>query len=385
MKELFSINCETIDESNLFIRALLYEFSNYFDRFIWSYLYENIPASNSVMLGYADINYSDTPVNIGITYKQKGIINDLVFSSSNELPTDTLDGIQQCVENAKQSKLHAFCFSSQLLNIQLNNYIGDKFNIYSLNKKSFLTFEIYGLNEKDAKTQFFIRAKQIIDVISLAVNKPTGISEPESTSYTTDKATEPIKYCKSDDHFKMGISEDDHSKYLLQQNIIKYIDEIINNKSFSILDNACRVFHSALKLNQEFLNNKELNADYNEIAAITFMSALETVATYPREKKKCNVCGQDVYKIKDRVSAFILSFYNKDVKKQIDCYYRLRSSFIHEGKQFAKIEYNSDLKIPYFDAESKSYLSIDNEWSNGFKMIVGFALRNYFLTGDYKN
>ncbi len=50
MEKQFSINGKTTYESNLFIRALLNELSNYFDRFIWSYLYEKIHASNFVIL-----------------------------------------------------------------------------------------------------------------------------------------------------------------------------------------------------------------------------------------------------------------------------------------------------------------------------------------------
>ena len=386
MEKRYPINSNTIDESNLFIRVLLYELDSCFDRFIWNYNFQKISCSNFVILGYADINYSLAPVYISMTYEQKGKIKELIFSSSHDLSEDTLMGITKCIENARQTKISTFRFSAQILNIPLNNYSGNNFKINLKERNSYLTFDINGVNEKDAKNQFNIKAKKIIDFISLAVNETLAISLCIEKIDANTKNEQINQYCKSNKHFISGDCQDGNSIYLLHSKVIEYIDKILENKSFSIFDNACRVYNTALNLYHEFLNNKKMNFDYNEIAAITFMSALETIATYNTENKSCTGCDQSngqrlmIYKIKDKVIKFVKKYYQECAEKQIKNYYDLRSSFVHSGKQFAKYEYNnSDLQIPYFEEDSKSYISIDNEWSNGFKMIVGYTLRHYFI------
>jgi len=367
-------NINSIETSNKFLRSVFYLFHKNLS-FIWNYSPSKIDNSEIWKLGYADVNKSVTPITIQIRYKQKGIINEIQFISSTEIIRETKQIIKECVNQAFNLKENIFDIHAKL-NERIQSVSGLNFCILNIEKTSFLCLKVLGFDKIDAKREFSIKAKQITDIISLAINKHIKfkIIEFDSVNIEDNNKHDNISEIK----FLNGNTFNNEYN-LLHNSVIKFINSISEQKidiETKYFLSACRLYNTACKI-----RNFNENNEFNEIKGVTFISALEIIATSLKETSlKCYFCDEIKYKISKKTKDFVKIYgWQNNGLEIIDSYYSLRSKYIHKGHHFSYLEFKSELEVPFYDKDCNEFVWFDNKWSEGIADICGYALRNFLL------
>lgn len=68
------------------------------------------------------------------------------------------------------------------------------------------------------------------------------------------------------------------------------------------------------------------------MAAMSYLSALETASTPEGKTETCKACGNVIYKISARVESMVSKYINPETGKEFKELYNLRSKFLHAGK-----------------------------------------------------
>lgn len=105
---------------------------------------------------------------------------------------------------------------------------------------------------------------------------------------------------------------------------------------------------------ENLINARQVNANIQEMATVSYISALEVLSTivYDSTVERCSNCNQNVYSISSRVKDLLHKYLPKHTAKQVHKYYSSRSKFLHEGKLLTHTYIGNT--IPQLDCNSES-------------------------------
>ncbi|AZV60313.1 hypothetical protein [Peribacillus frigoritolerans] len=96
-----------------------------------------------------------------------------------------------------------------------------------------------------------------------------------------------------------------------------------------------------------------MGGSHEEIAITLYLSALEVITLYNFREKRCNVCGQPKFKIKQRVKEFVTKHLNENISRHLADYYDKRSFYLHRGSMLTN-DMPTVSTIPLLDKNDKT-------------------------------
>ena len=398
-------NISSLLESNNFLRAFWAELRNRFGKCAWNYQPFKDGTSQTIFLGWADINQKQV-IPISLTYSQRAIISGIHFGEEFGEPVDedselgqqlkdAVDKAYQC-RNNPATKILQVPVSS--LYRSLAPYSGQWFEISpAQHPVSLLKIKIRAFDDIDAEAEFLRISSYLLDILSVETNSLFWLSAQEDRQgITSDMKSEETAYPEintfvSDEEWMDDIPQ--CSGYLLiSSQTVQFFDRILSKNELSSEEEtfirSCHHFRvareqDALIYNRLVSTGEQKNEDgvttlsfqehprlksasilygrAEELATVLYVSAIEVASTIDSNpSERCDTCGQEQYKISARVVDYVKKYLALEeghhLTKIFKSHYGKRSKFLHAGVVLSDHSY-AGTTIPRLDPSSDSGMS----------------------------
>jgi hypothetical protein len=367
------IGTTNVEESNDFLRCLWAEMAREFGKCGWQYMPHKEGSINLIFFGFMDIG-QEVPIQVSITYKQKGSINNLYFFLSKK-ERDSDEDITISMESELYERLHkvvkitkenvgkvGYGYVSQAFHayVPLWSYRGNNFAIEAMeNGKTKFSCVVKAYDENQSRGYMRQKVNQLVDFLSVETNAPFRLPKVPCMDKTIKFENELFQ--NEDFIDDLSIKND----YLV---ISKEGKEFINkltsvekelSPEIDIFLKACSHFHSARMQEEQMYDSGKgivltmFGGNKIEQATTLYLSALEVLSLIGFEEDKCESCGQPKYQITKRVRELTSRYLPKHLVKDFVDYYDKRSKYLHTGMKLVTETPTSSL-IPLLDPEDKN-------------------------------
>lgn len=227
--------------------------------------------------------------------------------------------------------------------MEMANYAADHVELRGLTGGAVaLSINIPGYDRIDRQAQFYNIAAPILDALSVFTNCSYQYC---TTSGHEEIPEEPnVRWCPPDwlDDFPLMAG-----RLSITSSQLRYLDELTIDSSDSSAVRAARLFHQAIKLDNEG------SPTTDDAASTLYLSALEAASAPAQNSNKCIECGQAIYSIRKRVRDVTSRYLGEAVEKIVDQAYQARSGYLHTGNVLGKTEFRAGAG-PQLDPSAQS-------------------------------
>jgi hypothetical protein len=353
----FDINYTTVEESNMFLRALWTKLRND-GQMGWNFTPYKDAKNKIISLGFVSTNVLSGLYYVKIKYEIRGCIKKLIFEpqdSNGDVNRDyeMLITIVDAAKNYKKDISTVYLrMAYKTIGEGIDNYCGKNFRIINYDNEFSIIFAINGFDKKDVGSELAKINGKVIDFLS------TQISH---VIFQTDN----VKALPEINDYNNFASENWVDTYPIINNRIKVmeksveaIDKIISQQhddEFEKYIDACRLFHTATKYtsfiydydNYDF-KQVEYGLSFEEVANMLYMSSFEVLASImDSNDSRCESCNQNIFSIRQKVIKLIENYSEGYMDKGIiDDYYKKRSAYVHSGEFFSNRSYYGGVSNP---------------------------------------
>ncbi|WP_027401693.1 hypothetical protein [Aphanizomenon flos-aquae] len=398
-------NISSLLESNNFLRAFWAELRNRFGKCAWNYQPFKDGTSQTIFLGWADINQKQV-IPISLTYSQRAIISGIHFGGQFGEPVvdeeselgqqlkDAVDKAYQCRNNPATIILQVPVFS---LYRSLAPYSGQWFEISpDQHPVSLLKIKIRAFDYIDAEAEFLRISSYLLDILSVETNSLFWLSGQKdrqgiTSNMKSEETTCPEVNTFVSDQEWMDDIPNSNGYLLISSQAVQFFDRILSKDELSSEEEtfirSCHHFHVAreqdafindrLVCTEEQENEDEITFSFQEhprlksasmlsrraeeFATVLYMSAIEVASTIDSNpSERCDTCGQEQYKISARVVDYVKKYLvleeGHHLIKIFKSHYGKRSKFLHAGVVLRDNSYTG-ITIPRLDPSSDSGVS----------------------------
>ncbi len=375
------VDCSSAEESNELLRAIWAECRRAFGKCAWQYIPHREGQRHLIHLGFANIGVG--VVGVSILYQKRGVARKIIFSEpeGSDIDDSVMSELERVVRRAVEKEAETYTLYGQFRTaFSIRFYKGESFAVKSLQeRRGLFAFQVRGFDRVDAEAEGIKFLNAVLDFLSVSSNSALIVEEVKVEEGIPSKLEEEIPPLFSNDFdWWADYPTDEEGRFILWENQKVFIDKILANEV--PLDHpflrASYHFHAAQQLLRSMSARDRV---LNEVATVLLVSALEVATNlYPFERSHCSVCGQPIYKIRQRVLDLVKRF-AEPYKPLVDQFYSQRSKYLHEGILSSEANYVG-VSIPLLDSASLS----------GCKMqasippyvlsdMVGFVLRHSYL------
>ncbi|MCY8913410.1 hypothetical protein MOE47_04105 [Bacillus atrophaeus] len=363
-----NIGTTNTGESNEFLRCLWTEMKKEFGVCGWHYTPYKNGLLKKITFGFVNIGESK-PLEVGITYKEKGSINNIVFKAEygeKELKkgTELYQRLKSVVNTAKQNvgKVDTLYFSTAFQSYYpFNSCRTDNFTIHPMkdNKSEF----IFGVKAYDRNQASGFVAQKVTQLMNFLAVETNAVFD--RVNWVENRLVEP-------NESELFQEEDFIDDYSVKENYLviseegkEFINILTNSEQelspeVELFLKACGHFHSARK-QEEKMFRRDLDGsvvmvqsgEETEIATTLYLSALEVTTLIGFTEEKCDSCGQPKFQITRRVRELASRYLPKHLAKDFVDYYDKRSKYLHAGMRLNTETPTGNL-IPLLDPDEKS-------------------------------
>jgi hypothetical protein len=387
------IGTTNIEESNEFLRCLWAEMKREFGICGWYYIPYKDGKRQKIKFGYMNINQGK-PLEVGITYKDKGSINNIYFLIGYEgkevkKGTELYQRLKKVVNSAKNNigNHDIFYFRTVIQSYYpLMSYTADNFTINPINDEMFeFTFGIKAYDRNQAEGFAAQKVKQLMDFLSVETNAVFQSANPDDNDNTQNTHMELFQ----EEDFIDDYSVQDGYLVISKQgkqfiNLITDLEQRISPE-IELFLKACSHFRSARKQEEKMFHRDSDGAfmefrgeDETELATTLYLSALEVATLIGFKEDKCESCGQPKFQISSRVRELTAKYLPKSLVKDFVDYYDKRSKYLHTGMKLVTQTPTKNL-IPLLDPEDKN--GCDFPYKIPLKNVreyVSYCLRRFY-------
>ncbi len=367
-------------ESNNFLRALWAELRHRFGKCAWNYQPVKDGPSQTIFLGWADINQKQV-IPISLTYSQKSIVIGIHFGEQSgetieeksDLGKQLKDAVDKAYQRRNSPDIKILQLPVSSLYRALAPYSGQWFEI-SPNQHpiSLLRIKIRAFDNIDAEAEFLRLLSYILDVLSVETNSLFWLPDQENiqdiaSSMESEKEGYPkVNTFVSDEEWMEDIPH--YNGYqLISSQAVQFFDRILSKNELSSEEKtfirSCHHFHVARE-QEALINNRLVSTGEQEnedgvttlsfqehpqlksasilsrgaveIATVLYMSAIEVASIIDSSPpEKCPTCDQVRYRSTARVVDYVNKYLSledgHDLSKVFDSHYGKRSKYLHAG------------------------------------------------------
>lgn len=359
----------------------------------WHYTPYKNGLLKKITFGFVNIGESK-PLEVGITYKEKGSINNIFFMAEHgekeiNKGTELYQRLKNVINTAKQNvgKLDTFYFRTAIQGFYpLHSYKTDKFTIYPM--KADMTEFSFGVKTYDrnqGKGYVTQKVTQLMNFLSVETN---GVFD--RANWIEDGVID----SSDSEVFQEEDFIDDHSVsgdfFVISKEGKEFISILTNTEQdlspeVELFLKACSHFHSARKQEERMFHRDADGAvvvmhggDETELATTLYLSALEVTTLIGFTEDKCVECGQPKFQISRRVKELTSKYLPKHLVKDFVDYYDKRSKYLHAGMRLNTETPTSSL-IPLLDPEEKNGCDFPHKIPLiNVREYVSYCLRKYY-------
>ncbi|WP_349346280.1 hypothetical protein [Priestia megaterium] len=387
------IGTKSVRESNEFLRCLWAEMSKEFGKCGWHYAPYKDGQKQKIIFGFMDIN-QEKPLEVGVTYKEKGTINNIYFLYSHEgneivKGTELYNKLRKVIKVTKEGvgklglgignmAVHSY--------VPLRSYQGNNFAIDAMvNGKTKISCVVKAYDENQSRGYLRQKVSQIADFLSVETNAPFRSPKKPSMDEIISFQEESFQ---EDENFINDLSI--KGDYLvISKEGKKFIDKITNidqdlNPDLEIFLKACSHFHTARMQEEQMMDvgggiiYTILGGNKVEIATTLYLSALEVVTLIGFTDEKCECCQQPKYQISSRVKQLTAKYLPKHLVKDFSDYYDKRSKYLHTGMKLVTETPTTSL-VPLLDPDDKTGCDYPYKIPlENVREYVSFCLRKFY-------
>jgi hypothetical protein len=376
-------NISGLLESNNFLRAFWAELRNRFGKCGWNYQPVKDGTSQTIFLGWADINQEQVIV-ISLKYSQRTIVSEIHFREESGEPIDETSELgQQLKDTAEKAYQRRNSPDTETLRVKVSSlhsslapYCGQWFKISpDQHPISLLHIKIRAFDKIDAEAELLRISSYLLDVLSIETNSLFWLLGQEdrqdiaSNMESEDSACPEINTFVSDEEWMDGTPR--HNGYLLiSYQAVQFLDRVLSKNELSTDEEtfirSCHHFHvardqDALIYDRCLKSGSMISRRGEEISTVLYMSAIEVASTIDSHPSgKCTTCGQEQYKISARVVEYAKKYLRLEeedpIIKLFKSYYGKRSKYLHAGVVISDRSYTGTT-IPRLDPSSDSGVS----------------------------
>lgn len=408
-----AVKLDTIEKSNDFLLALWDEIQNEFGKCAWQYSPYKDGKRQFISFGNMDIGIEEN-ISVGITYKKKGCIEDILFTFDQSNNGENLaDRLKILVSDAKNrigdKTISTFRIPFFSIHGLMANYDGERFKIYKSKKQvnNIIELSISGYGRNDKIASISTNLNLILNLFSSFTNS-VFITDQNLENEVDSINNNELKNIYNDDpDFLDGISILD-GEILLPKKATSLVDRLLKNellRADKICLDSSNLYHSGRKIDAQIMDlmrygeleeigdnsfqfkleerneiltqSRKLNLLNSEMSTVLYISALEVAASITEfEKSRCKECGQLKYGISKRVYEFVSSNINEHIAKFIKDKYNERSSFVHTGKLMSNYSYSGNSLPQLSSSSSNGCLTRIQSPDINLREFTSFLIRN---------
>lgn len=360
------VNSVGIEDSNHFLLSLWNEMNIMLHpkhcNYVPWYYRPDIVATDSkwklIMMG--DVQTSFGNFHLMLRMKDKKSIKSILAYNARVRKEDCQQLFEKLVSTAKKNvnTLRTFVSTVRLKcrNCDINTinfYSGDNFYLYSDEKGICIEIRLLSIDYIEAKQQMVKRVDELCYFLSVESNLLFEVDGVIDISESTTKLPKVVnqEFIKPyiDGH---SIRED---RIKLSESGVKFLNQYIfvdrdSNEGEAIMffKRSCTHVYEGMRRQLEkggrigyvtqthalVLAPKDNPRNQNTIsmAAMSFLSALETASMPEGKSETCPKCGNVTYKISARVDSLVSRYLNPEAGRVFKELYDVRSKFLHAGK-----------------------------------------------------
>ena len=341
--------------SNRLLRALWAELRKEFGQLFWQYAPRKYGSRREVYFGYADLGLNPATIRVGIRYKTRGIITEVLFCDAFDridLPTVRFES---CVRRAETVTETRITLSGEIivpydLRFQsLDN--GSQFSIVNTDDATYLRLRVGAFDDIDALHEVARRSKPILDVLSAFTNLFLACREFSDLLTSERIAMRPGPAVDLDwiDGFPVS-----NGMVVIPDACVSLIDEIIRDEmsaGTTRLVAACQHFHSARALEEQSHGIFAAQSEA-ELALMLYASCIEVLSlTDAPPSTPCATCGQPQLRISARATNVMESHHGPLVSQVFKDLYKARSKYLHTGRLLSSRSYRGSA-VPQIDSSA---------------------------------
>jgi len=413
-------------ESNHFLLSLWHQLDiNYApehsDRVPWAYIPQRYIGKKMNVLVFGNINTKIGNYVVAMSYTKKGNINSLYFYSPFRKQEYYKIFFKTSVRNAINNKDNLTLFhcktalNSQFSNLNIQEYEGNNFALYSNNNRIYLNFKLKAIDKHEALKSSMKRLTYLCAFLSIETNILFEFQDIELNNKVENKIKSDIK--PEYFHDFIDFHSIDNSTLKLSEYGFKFLNDYIFIERDLIIDKRLQYFISACQHIHEGLQNelktgsitaytfpkmsfalspKDLRDKQTFItqAVMSYMSAIETASFPDGITTQCETCHNLQYKISSRISNFMTRYFHEDMGSLFKSLYSSRSKFLHTGKLATDNDYYYNR--PLIDSSTETglidygFISVNVKGKTGLIYINNirewstYALRCYYQEYFYE-
>lgn len=387
-----NIGITDVKDSNEFLRCLWSEMAKEFGTCGWQYIPVKDGSKSKITFGFMNINQV-SPLEVSITYREKGSINNIFFlqdygKENIQKGTELYNRLKKVVNITKESvdEYQAILMQSTIkAYYPIMSYIGESFVILpTVDGDSQFSCIIKAYDVNQASGYFARRVTQAMDFLSVETN---AFFRRPSTRPLEETIPFEEEIYQDDKEFIDGLSL--VNDFLVISKEGKRLLEMIgSNEEISpeleLFLKACSHYHSARALEEHLYTRSDgklvsmHGENKTEIAATLYLSALEVVTLIGFTEDKCETCGQTKFQIGKRIKDLTSRYLPPHLVKEFIDYYDKRSRYLHAGQKLVT-DAPTPSSIPLLDIDTKS--GCDFPYKIPLKNLgewVGYCLRMYY-------
>lgn len=383
MNKTYTLNLDSNDESNEFLRCLWSRLRVNFGKIAWNLQPMKLSRKNYIKIGYIDlgnVSHKSRSTEVNCTYSKKGCLKNLIFSNSKLIDENKfLDSLDKSILEAKKYETLKKNFSFITEFDESIKFKKSEF-IYFIIANNKFQFTINAYDNIDAKTfassqMRFIKSILSFDTLKFINSKDSGISSVRSFNSKEVVLTNLDTGEKSSHH-----TSNEFEDLEVSVEIGKYIDHFLSqplsySDNLNSFEKSIIFFSEGLFFEELYNTSYSLDFNSNEYSITAYMSALELITIHDIDPKRCDTCKQETFSISKRIielskKANGANEDNEYIKKFVTNYYVTRSKFVHTGNLTSTYNYIGN-SIPLLSINNKSGIINQRDYNTyNLKFIV---------------
>lgn len=382
------VNTKGLVESNHFLVSLWNEMNNNLhplkSSYVpWAYSPRIISKDSPKLILLGDVDSRIGNIYIIFSLEGKQNIKSLLVYNSRMKKSDCQSLFEKLVEQARtnQNTLKRYAckvyLKSNVEGITFSSYSGTNFFLGCDENGLYVDIRLNAIDIIEARQQLVTRLDALCSFLAVETNLLFEVIAPLELT---------------EEHEKLQVSIDmqyilpfidgpaiRNDAVMLSASAIKYLDQYVFvdrdimhvNERQKYFSRGCIHVFEALKKHLERREKFEFSSRMQNVslapkdtpgqqiiitmAAMSYLSAIETASIPEGNPETCPTCGNVAYKISNRVMNFMAKYLNKELGSLFKGFYAMRSQFLHSGKLSS--ESYQITSRPFLDPSTGSGLS----------------------------
>jgi hypothetical protein len=370
------------EDSNRLLRAFWATIRAEFGNLHWQYAPSRYGSDKKIYFGFANFGEHKS-IRIGITYKKRGVIDSIILEDLWNKNDMSIEKLKICLRKAEvMNETKTFMGAEIFIPYELLFQSENSYPVYSIESstqnKTKLILMTKAFDEFDAREQFFLFARPILDILSASTNLFFDISQPEKCTINIASneqvlARPPHQWI--DDYPLVA------KMIVLPEYSLNFLAEIINSnldERKKLIIAASHHFHLARYIEERTYDQSHQSTLFAEQSLVLYLSSLEVISLLDSESPtSCKTCGQTRYRIASRVESFTEKYNGSHAAKLIKRLYAERSKYLHMGRLLSSRSYSGST-LPQLDSSTyngvRSPRSIEPLYH--LRELISFSIRS---------